>query len=63
MVTETFLLSALTIAAGLISGAIAMAYKSKCVKFHCWCIDIERDVKVEEKEDLAKLPETAQSES
>jgi hypothetical protein len=53
MVTETFLLSALTIVAGLISGACALCYKSKCSDVSCCCFKIHRDTKIEEEEDMA----------
>ena len=53
-VTETFLLSALTIGSGIIMGVVGVCYKSKCSRLKCCCIDIERNVIVEEHEDLAK---------
>jgi len=55
-VSETFLLSALTIGSGIIMGVVGVCYKSKCARFKMCCIDIERNVIVEEHEDLAKQP-------
>ena len=53
MVTETVLLSALTIGAGLLSGLFAICYKSKCTDISCCCFKVHRDVSVEEEEDAA----------
>ena len=55
MVTETFLLSAITIIAGLLSATIAVCYKSKCSHIRCCCFDVERDTTTELKEDLAQI--------
>jgi len=61
VITETFLLSALTIGSGIIMGIVGVCYKSKCAKFRMCCIDIERNVIVEEHEDLARLTQQPQA--
>ena len=55
MVTETFLLSVITIVAGLVSGAFALCYKSKCSDVSCCCFSIKRDTRAEEEEDMAVI--------
>ncbi len=53
MVTEVFLSLLLTSVIGLILAVVRMCYKSKCTKFSCFGISIERDVITEK--DLDEL--------
>ncbi len=47
-----FYISILTIFCGSLGLLIRYSYKSKCSKFKCCCIEIERDIEAEKEEDL-----------
>jgi hypothetical protein len=55
--TETGLISIITIGMAFLSAVVGVCYKSKCSHIKCCygCMDIDRDIKSELKEDLAQL--------
>lgn len=56
-ITETGLISIITIGMAFLSACLGVAYKAKCSHMKCCfgCMDIDRDIKSELKEDLAQL--------
>ena len=55
LITETFLLSSLTLLLGFFTGVVGMCYRSKCKDLSCCCFHVVRDIEAEEKEDLAAV--------
>lgn len=55
MITETGLISIITIGTAFLSAALGFCYKSKCSHIKMGCIEINRDTTVELKEDLAEV--------
>ena len=58
MLTETGVISIVTMGFAFLTGALGFAYKSKCSNFKCCCIDVTRDIKTELKEDMPMFPIT-----
>lgn len=54
-ISEPLFIILITSTSGIIMKIISMFYKSKCKKFDCLCIHIERDIEAEEDIDEQEL--------
>ena len=54
-ITETGLISIITIGTAFLSACLGFCYKSKCSRIKLGCLEIDRDTKGEVKEDLAQM--------
>ena len=55
ILTETGLISIITIGTAFLSACLGFCYKSKCSRIKMGCLEIDRDTKGELKEDLAEV--------
>lgn len=55
LISETGIISLSTMFLAFLSAALGVAYKSKCSHMKCCCIEVDRDIKSELKEDMAQL--------
>ena len=62
MLSEVFLTSLYVATFGFLGGPLAFLYKSKCTRIKLCCLDITRDVDVEQQEDLITLGQPQQHE-
>ena len=58
MLSEVFLTSLYIASFGFLGGLLAFLYKSKCTRIKICCLDITRDVDVEQQEDMITLGQT-----
>lgn len=55
MLSEVFLTSLYIATFGFLGGLLAFLYKSKCTRIKICCLDITRDVDVEQQEDMLTI--------
>lgn len=55
MLSEVFLTSLYVASFGFLGGLLAFLYKSKCTRIKICCIDITRDVDVEQQENMLTI--------